>query len=317
MRSWNPRRGLEFCLGIFCLLMLAPPHSAAAASPAFQFVIGQDVEAFEDYAETFGHVPDGFMAYTSLKDLEGLWSEADHGGGRQHAERLMLQYPQCFMQLGLYLVDILPDIPKGAYDQNLIRLATWFKVIRVPVYLRVGYEFDGPHNRYDPEEYVAAYRYIVDFLRKKEGVTNVAYVWHSYAGYVDGGPMRWYPGDEYVDWIGVSFFDAYAAGFRDHIVAIAKDLDKPLMVAESALYRTESKHARMLWETWYERYFGFIKKDKVAMVCYINWDWDKYPMFKGQGWFNSRIQDDPYIKEKWVEELRNNGYIQGDSHPHN
>ena len=43
---------------------------------------------------------------------------------------------------------------------------------------------------------------------RAEGVNNVAFVWHSYifASY-NGFPISaWYPGDEYVDWVGVSLF---------------------------------------------------------------------------------------------------------------
>ena len=48
------------------------------------------------------------------------------------------------------------------------------------VFLRIGYEFDGPHNHYDPQDYKKAYIYLADKINE-EGVTNAVFVWHSYA----------------------------------------------------------------------------------------------------------------------------------------
>ena len=44
--------------------------------------------------------------------------------------------------------------------------------------LRIGYEFDGEWNHYNPQYYVPAYRHIVDRLRAN-GVTHFASVWQS------------------------------------------------------------------------------------------------------------------------------------------
>ena len=50
---------------------------------------------------------------------------------------------------------------------------------------------------------------MVDILREK-GVTNTAYVWQS-TGFMSSVEQLedWYPGDEYVDWLGVSFFNMW------------------------------------------------------------------------------------------------------------
>ena len=54
-----------------------------------------------------------------------------------------------------------------------------------------------------------AYKRIVDRLRAK-GVENTAYVWQS-TGFISGQEHLegWYPGDDYVDWCGVSFFNRW------------------------------------------------------------------------------------------------------------
>ncbi|MGB1752289.1 MAG: glycosyl hydrolase, partial [Paracoccaceae bacterium] len=59
------------------------------------------------------------------------------------------------------------------------------------------------------DDYIASYRYIVDFFRD-HGAHNVYWVWEVTS---QPDPLtqwnqidRAYPGDDYVDWIGVSIF---------------------------------------------------------------------------------------------------------------
>jgi len=63
------------------------------------------------------------------------------------------------------------------------------------------------------------------------GVQNVAYVWQSH-GWEE--PMErleaWYPGDEYVDWCGYSFFSRWAEA---NMIAFARKHNKPVFIAEA------------------------------------------------------------------------------------
>jgi hypothetical protein len=132
----------------------------------------------------------------------------------------------------------------------------WAKTINCPIYLRIGYEFDGPHNQLEPEEYKEAYKRFVDITRE-EGVNNVAFVWHSYAappykGYALGS---WYPGDDYVDWVAVSLFGhMYGPDpglYGDAVFDFAKTHKKPVMVAESSpIYGIFDGDVRS-WNTWF------------------------------------------------------------------
>ncbi len=137
-------------------------------------IIGQDNQTIRDYMDSFGKIPAGFMTYTNIHYAEGLCSPAtDYGSGIHHAQELINEYPGTVLQIGVYMVDILKDIYEGGYDEKVVSFADWLNEIEAPVYLRIGYEFDGPHNRYDPEEYKKAYHYIVDKFRDC-GVSNVA-----------------------------------------------------------------------------------------------------------------------------------------------
>ena len=181
------RNSFLFALSIFLICFTAIPYVIFAENNLFELpqdkvlvFIGQDNKTIETYIDQVGHQPDGFMLYTSIQKVEGLIAPSpDYGSGIGYADGLMTKYPKASLQLGLYMVDALKDVYQGAYDDNIEIIADWFKTKNVPIYLRIGYEFDGPHNHYDPRDYIKAYRYLVDCFRRS-GVTNVAYVWHSY-----------------------------------------------------------------------------------------------------------------------------------------
>jgi hypothetical protein len=111
------------------------------------FFIGQQKDSIEGYLQEVG-VPDGFMIYTSIQDVEGLDSSSDKGAGIQHAQEYVNKYPECHLQLGLYLKNALSDILAGKYDANIFRLGEWIRKSQRSVYVRIGYEFDLPDNGY-------------------------------------------------------------------------------------------------------------------------------------------------------------------------
>ena len=75
----------------------------------------------------------------------------------------------------------------------------------VPVYLRFAAEFDVWTNQATPDEFKDAYRYVSQFFKSRNA--NVAMVWspnHVSGWYINADDF--YPGDEYVDWVGVSLY---------------------------------------------------------------------------------------------------------------
>lgn len=145
----------------------------------------------------------------------------------------------------------LADIVVGAYDVNTRRLAEFFKSIDNPVYLSIGYEFDGAWNAgYESSSsYISAYRRIVDVLRG-DGVSKVTFVWQASASPVDEviegrseNIQDWYPGDSYINWLSLSWFlppDEVAKPVKsqrqlaDEVLNLARDKNKLVMIAESA-----------------------------------------------------------------------------------
>ena len=79
---------------------------------------------------------------------------------------------------------------------------------RVPIFLRWGSEMNGPWTKYgkDPKQYIEKFRLVTKVMR--EEAPNVAMVWTPFAE-----PTRtiasYYPGDDYVDWVGVNVYSVY------------------------------------------------------------------------------------------------------------
>jgi len=148
----------------------------------------------------------------------------------------------------------LDNINKGQHDAYIKKWAKEIKAWGKPIFLRVGHEFniDGYpwgiiNNGQDPKKYIKAYRRVVDIF-KKEGVKNVKWVWcfmnYSYPEEDWNDYEAAYPGDDYVDWIGIdgynwgktqswSDWQSFNFLFREQMRRMKKlHPDKPIMVAE-------------------------------------------------------------------------------------
>jgi len=270
-------------------------------------IVGQEKNEIDQYVSGVGIIPAGLMGYTSIQEAGGLYTSDDNSGGVQHAQYLLERYPHTVFQLALYMVGVLAEIPTGKYDRNIQKLAEWIKQSHRPVYLRIGYEFDLPDNHYNPVEYKRAYRYIVDHLRKQK-VTNVAYVWHSAViANRNDHFMDWYPGDAYVAWFAISYFDPAQTKRAEVFAKYAREHKKPLMIAEATpagMYTVKGKLS------WFKRFFDFIEKEDVKVVSYINYNWDSYPMFKLFNWADARIQKNSQVKEMWLEKIQAGHFLQ-------
>ncbi len=272
-------------------------------------VVGQDNATIESYLKESGRpVPAGFMLYTNITEFEGLDAPSrDYGSGTMFADALFDKYPGTVLQLGLYMVDSLADTAKGKNDAAIDHFAAWCKKKRVPTFLRIGYEFDGSHNHHDPEEYKAAYRHLVDRLRAA-GVDNVAYVWHAHAHVVNSPIEKWYPGDDYVDWVGISYFSQHQ-GVMKPAVAFAKAKGKPLMIGEATPQGQRTSSGEAAWKAWYKRFFAFVEANDVKMVSYINSNWEAQPMWIGQNWGDARVQANAFVKNAWAAETSKDRYL--------
>lgn len=313
----------------------------ASATPKYEpadgeciFILGQaDEQAMQDYILKVRKSPHpaGFAFYTSLSNGA---VQAD----LPRYKTFLDDYPNTILQLaiwtgarewgapGYYLDEIL----SGKYDQNIYALAEACNNLGKPVFIRFGYEFDGWHNAYPPDKYIAAYRYFVD-LMTSYGVENAAWVWHSWAvpayygssyfpdfypplpDSVEITQQLWYPGDEYVDWVGLSVFGSGWGNLESNqdvqwLISFAEEHLKPVILAETAAIKTSgsSDPSWVIPNTdWLANVFNLINThDAVKAFTYINVDWEADN--PASTWGDTRIQAAaPGVLQYWLLNTQN------------
>jgi len=116
---------------------------------------------------------------------------------------------------------------------------------RVPIFLRWASEMNGPWTAWskDPTEYIKKFRLVTHIMR--EEAPNVAMVWCPFAE-PQGNIMDYYPGNEWVDWVGINIYSVYVNDGDPLRPAFEKDPvkllryvydkfpDKPIMICEYA-----------------------------------------------------------------------------------
>jgi oligosaccharide reducing-end xylanase len=314
-----------------------PITQAKFAPPDGQtlFIVGQDLDTVEEYSRTVGIDPGGVTTYTSLQRLEGITEKTNYGAGTVFMDGLVQNHSDSALAVGLYLVDALEAVNSGALDEEIDRLLDHLAALRRPVYLRFGYEFDGVWNHYDPDQFKAAWINLYRRMTEKQ-IDNVVLVWQSAAycgGTYNARPIEaWYPGDEVVDWVGVSYFTQGDCQFAPvtEVLNFARQHGKPVMIAEASPQRyavgqltyspdgKDFKHLTSghLWKNWFQPFFDFVRNnaDVIKAVAYINTFWDTQPMYgppyANGYWGDARVQANQGILEKWKAEIGDARYLQ-------
>jgi hypothetical protein len=149
-------------------------------------------------------------------------------------------------------------ITGGGSDPGIIAMATHLAAMKRPVLLRWGWEmngnwfaWDGTHNGKKPSGYIQAWRRMHDLFRA-HGATNVAWVWGP--NWNSGPDVSWnkfehyYPGDAYVDWVGVSGYNFESETPHTLFNPLVKEYGKrkPIMLAETAAIN-HGKHTKARW----------------------------------------------------------------------
>lgn len=271
---------------------------------------GQSPDTFARYWNAVeDRKPRIYMTYIKLQHLDNWIVEIS---------KEMKKYPKVALQIGLNFKidhkDGCPDIAEGKHDTSLKKLASTLKKLKRDTFIRLGYEFDAA-GKYNPEDYAAAFRHVVDLL-KEEKLANFAAVWCScpYPGTEEF--ESYYPGDDYVDWFGIDLFGAQLFGEKvyepiERFLEMAVEHQKPVMIGESSAIKIGIENGEKIWKEWFVPYFNLIKKHpEIKAFCYINWDWGKD--WKTPRWMNSRIEENEEVRRRYVKELNNQIYIHGE-----
>ena len=138
------------------------------------------------------------------------------------------------------------------------------------MFLRLGFDFDDA-----PDVYVSAWKKFHERIQAK-GSLNVALVWES-ALCAESNIADFYPGDEFVDWIGASYECA------DVALQFAREHLKPVMLNAASQGASE----------WFAPFFQFVNEnnDVVRAVTYSNAG-------------NSRIDLNADILKLWKDETK-------------
>lgn len=203
------------------------------------------------------------------------------------------------------------EIAEGKLDDKLKEMITIFKNLKRPVFCRAGFEFNSECNGYkDPEIYKRAFIRFAELVEECEA-DNIALVWCYNPDGAEREYMKYYPGDEYVDWWAI---DIFRIGTIDldctkNFLREAEFHEKPVMIGESTCY-TYYVQNENAWDGWYEKYFQFVRDNPVIKAtCYINVNWETYDP-KWQGWGDSRLEAAEYgLAEKYVAELSDSIYL--------
>ncbi|MCP9201511.1 glycosyltransferase [Gramella sp. GC03-9] len=105
--------------------------------------------------------------------------------------------------------NILQTIANGGYDPYIRQFAKNLATYDRPVFLRFAHEFDNPQYPWFkstpgfPAEFKSAWKRLHRIL-KEEAANKVMMVWNPWRA---EGMRNFYPGDEFVDWIGVTLLN--------------------------------------------------------------------------------------------------------------
>src|SRR5215218_7017581 len=196
----------------------------------------------------------------------------------------------------------LPAIAAGEFDAYLSAQGKALAAVGAPVAVRFGHEMNGSWYPWGQgvdgntaEDYVAAYRHVHDVIAAA-GASNVVWVWSpiTVISRPDVPLAPLYPGDDYVDWVGLSvYFSASISTYAADVPPTLRQLDqfasaKPIYVAETSVLPGPNRPAMI--------------RDLITGLLTI-------PNLVGLTWFNHdtnhdyRIDNDPVAAAELASRL--------------
>ena len=308
-------RGYPLLLSLACVVArhrLAPPSGtvihAAGQEPG-------EFEAYSAFLAPSGVAPAVKMFYLGLASLNttapGTLSPWFASAAAALAADAAPDGAFIAMQLGLELPLNGEErrVADGEYANAIEALRFALVALARPVWLRVGYEFNGGWNGYAPATYVGAFRRIAAALHADPTLNQtVALVWDgSCDTAVD--PTPFFPGADVVDWQGVNLFsdgsapEAAAGSCVWYWLTDSAAAGIPLMIGESTP-RFLFTNASGTLAKWHAPLLSLLSARRPGLVSYISGDWTTAEGGRWSTWGDSRIQvatDD--LKAAWVSGL--------------
>ena len=307
---------------------------------------GQNIEDVNDYtirvhngASRNGAMPPiGVTAYVAINGT-GVYSHVDDPNGSLDLQAYLANgYKNSALAVGTWMVDLEEDFAdqidagQGPILDHVHNLLEELKASNRPVYLRWGYEVDGPWNHYEPAAFIKGWRYVHGWIEANDA-HNIAMVWQI-AAYCDSPDDRvipdantyggrtyeaWWPDDDYVDWTGFSYFsqneDCKTAndnigglpnGFGElsdmqgnqnqalhNVMAYLNSKGKPVMIAEATPRFYDIGDLR------YKSSFDINQADFVSKTAQEIWDEWFDPFLDFVDEYEDSIRAVAYINSEW------------------
>ncbi|MBQ2966831.1 MAG: hypothetical protein IJE10_01755 [Clostridia bacterium] len=235
-------------------------------------------------------------------------------------------------------VELALNCPQEGYNiSNITNYASFLYMLSdvikeysdVVIYLRFAAEFDAWGNKNTPYEFVQAYRYVSDIFRNSN--PNVAMVWSpTVAPAWNVNINDYYPGDQYVDWVGVSLYASphYQGNINatqmdevyfkkgknsDPVLALREFVEaygnrKPIMISECGCGHHVSATGENTTDfavNYLEQYFGYLPMvyPQVKLMAYFDHqvyrDVDDY-----------RLSSNPALKQTYLNYVKGGVFAQ-------
>ncbi len=166
----------------------------------------------------------------------------------------------------------------GRFDADIANLRKWFQSLHRPAAITIGYQVDSPIWNIDPERFVTGYRCLVDDLTAGD-VNNLSYGLYlsgMFPSYQQKDAFDWYPGDKYVNFIGItanrftsSHFLSENQVFSDfnlpRIQAFSRERNLPIVILEStptAALKVLPGLGDTVWQNYYEPLFDLLHRQQ-------------------------------------------------------
>jgi beta-mannanase len=175
----------------------------------------------------------------------------------------------------------------GSFDPLLRQFAESVRDWGRPVLLRFAPEMNGDWNSWSPGvngnsawEFVAVWKHVHD-LFESVGARNVEWVWSPNVAFPHSTPLRLlYPGDAYVDWVGVDGYNwgrtrpgmhwqSFTSVFGPTIRSITQITKKPIVLTEVGSSEVGGKKA-----VWIRDFLSELQRNP-SIVGFVWFQYDK------------------------------------------
>lgn len=125
------------------------------------------------------------------------------------------------------------------------------------------------------DDFVQAWRRVVEIFRAV-GASNVSWAWivNNYPQPTEEPVIAFYPGDDYVDWIGADIYDTSPLHWLNGPYSMAVAHKKPFVLGEFGIRHEFSTLAPWQQQNWLEAIFDYIETHAaIKLISYFNYNY--------------------------------------------